>query len=406
LGFLGKTENGSDIGYFGLEGYYDIALSGKPGYSLRQKDVRGAPITAGGVSDVSSLKGANLITHLNKRIQLLLEEKLKEGIDKYGAKQALGIIMEPSSGAVLAMASHPSYDPSKYYEYEDLLFKNPAISDSFEPGSIFKVLVMAAGLDSEVIKPDTKCDICDRPFKIDKYFIKTWNNEYHKDSTMTEVLVNSDNVGMSFIAGKIGKEKLYDYLDKFGIGKNTGIDLQGEISPKMRKRGSWNEVDLATASFGQGIAVTPIQMVTAVSAIANGGVLMQPQVVDRVEIGSWDDEIPVVEKGRVIEEKTASEMIAMMEEAASKGESKWIGLKGFRVAGKTGTAQIPIAGHYDEEKTIASFVGFAPSEDPKFVMLISLMEPESSQWASETAAPLWYSVAKELFTYFGIQPKN
>lgn len=406
LGFVGKDELGVDTGYFGLEGYYDIALSGKPGYLLRQKDARGAPITGQGMSEISSSAGVDLITHIDKRIQLSLEENLKKGIEKYGAKQASGVVMDPKTGAVLAMSSYPSFDPAKYNEYSDEVFKNPIISDIYEPGSVFKVLVMSAGLDSGEVDMDTICDVCGGPLKVDKYYINTWNNEYRPDSTMTDVIVHSDNVGMSFVAGKLGADKLYDYLDKFGLGHTTGVDLQGEVTPSMREKGTWNIVDLATTSFGQGIAITSMQLITAVSAIANKGILMQPQVVDKIKIEGWGEDLKPKEVRRVISSEAAEKMTKMMEEAAKNGEAKWTNLEGFRVAGKTGTAQIPIAGHYDEEKTIASFVGFAPANDPKFVMLITLREPQSSPWASETAAPLWYFVAKDMFSYFNIQPEN
>jgi len=279
------------------------------------------------------------------------------------------------------------------------------VSDAFEPGSIFKVIIMASALDAGVVEPDTKCDICAGPLKLDKYLIETWNREYRPNSTMVDVIVHSDNVGMSFVGLKLGKDKLYDYLDKFGIGKLTGIDLQGEATPHLRDKDDWSVVDVATASFGQGVAVTPIQMVKAVSAIANGGIMVNPHVVSKLKTLDWQEDIKVSGATRVISEDAAKKITAMMVEAAKNGESKWTYLRGFKVAGKTGTAQIPIAGHYDTDKTIASFVGFAPADSPKFLMLVTLKEPASSQWASETAAPLWYSIAKDLFLYFSIQPE-
>lgn len=406
LGFVGKNDKGDDTGYFGLEGYYNISLSGKSGYISRESDVRGVPLVGQSQSEINAMPGADLVTHLNKRIQISLENNLKAGIEKYGAKKASGIVMDPKTGAILAMGAYPSFDPGKYAEFSNEVFKNPVISDVFEPGSVFKVLVMAAGLDAGVVEPDTKCDICDKPFQVDKYFIKTWNNKYTPDSTMTDVVVHSDNVGMTFVANRLGQEKMYDYLDKFGIGSLTGVDLQGEVTANIRKKGTWNIVDLATTSFGQGIATTSIQIVNAVAAIANKGVIMTPQVVDKVKVDGWSQDVKPKEVRRVISKEAAEKMTQMMMAAASNGEAKWTNLPGFGVAGKTGTAQIPIAGHYDAEKTIASFVGFAPANDPKFVMLITLTEPQSSQWASETAAPLWYSVAKDLFSYFGIQPQN
>ncbi|KKP46648.1 MAG: Peptidoglycan glycosyltransferase [Candidatus Woesebacteria bacterium GW2011_GWA1_33_30] len=406
LGFVGKNNEGVDTGYFGLEGYYDISLKGKSGFIEREKDLKGVPFISGSMSEISSVSGANLITHIDKRITSIVDSKLKEAIEKYGAKEGSVIVMNPKNGAILAMSSYPSYDPAKYNEYDGNLYKNPAISDTFEPGSVFKVLVMAAGLDDGAVSPDTICDICSGPLKVDKYFIETWNRKYYPDSTMTDVIVHSDNVGMSFVAQKLGADKLYDYLDKFGIGKLTGIDLQGESNIPMRKRGTWNIVDLATASFGQGISTTPIQIIRAVSAVANDGVLVTPKVVEKIELEGWSQNVDKKEEIRVIKKDTAEKMTEIMVQAAGHGEAQWTNLKGFSVAGKTGTAQIPIAGHYDPDATIASFIGFAPSNNPKFVMLVTLKEPQSSQWASETAAPLWYSIAKDLFAYFGIQPDN
>ncbi len=406
MGFVGKDTDGKDKGYSGLEGFYDLVLSGKPGFVSREKDAKGMPILLDNSHEVSPIGGVNLLTNIDKTIQLSLEKRLAEGIQKYGAKGGTAIVMRPSDGAILGMASLPSYDPDKYWQYGDDLFKNPGVSDAFEPGSIFKVLVMSAGIDSGVVKPDTICDICSGPLKVDKYYIETWDKKYHPDSTMTDVILNSDNVGMSFVGQKLGADKLYDYLKSFGIGDLTGIDLQGEVAPELREKGTWNIVDLATASFGQGVAVTPIEMVKAVGAIANRGKLVTPSVVKSLVGDGWNQDIKGLTQQQVISPDTAQKITDMMVNAAQNGESKWTRIPGFKVAGKTGTAQIPIAGHYDAQKTIGSFIGFAPADNPKFVMLVTLKEPQSSIWASETAAPLWYSIAKDLFPYMGVQPEN
>ncbi len=405
LGFVGKNEEGGNVGYFGLEGYYDLTLSGKKGYREGDKDAKGIPILLGNFKESSALSGVDLITTVDKTVQLAIEKKLKEGIEKYGAIGGSVVVMNPKSGKILGMASYPSFDPRKYNEYGDSYFKNPVISDTFEPGSIFKVLIMASALDAKAVKPDTICDICSGPLKVDKYEIETWDNKYYPDSTITDVILHSDNVGMAFVGQKLGADTLYDYLDKFGIGKETGIDLQGEVSIPLRKKGTWNIVDLATATFGQGVAVTSIEMIRAVAGVANDGMMPTPFVVSALKGEGWQEEIRTKAE-RVISESAAEEMTAMMVNAAKNGESKWTSLRGFSVAGKTGTAQIPIAGHYDPKSTNASFIGFSPAVNPKFIMLVTLNKPESSQWASETAAPLWYSIAKDLFLYFGIQPEN
>ncbi len=406
LGFVGKDETGADIGYFGLEGYYNLPLSGKPGFLGREKDAHGSPILIDPGKNVSAISGIDLLTSIDKRMQILAEAKLKEGIEKYGALGGSITVENPRTGEIMAMASYPSYDPGNYSEYGNSFFKNPIISDTFEPGSIMKVIVMAAGLDVGLVKPDTECDICSEPLKLDKYFIKTWNNKYHPNISMTDVIVDSDNVGMVFVGQKLGADRLYNYLDSFGIGQLTGIDLQGESAPSLRKKGTWNMVDLATASFGQGVAVTGIQMVRAVSAIANGGYLLIPKVVSGLKGDGWEEKIKLDPPKRVISSEAAMEITQMMVEAAEKGEAKWTKIKGFKVAGKTGTAQIPVEGHYDATNTNHSFIGFAPADKPKFVMLVTLKSPQSSPWASETAAPLWYSIAEELFPYLGIEPSQ
>lgn len=406
LGFVGRDSEGRDKGYFGLEGYYDVILSGKTGYLSGEQDAVGTPLMTDSGREIKAISGTSILTNIDKSIQLTLDKKIQEGVEKYGALSGTVIVMDPKTGAVLGMSAAPTYEPSKYAKYSDSLFLNPMISSAFEPGSVFKVLVMAAALDSGVITTDTKCDICGGPVKIDGYSIETWNRQFHPDSRMVDVIVNSDNVGMVFTSQKLGIDKMYDYLTSYGIGEMTGVDLQGEASPKLRRKSDFRNIDLATAGFGQGIAVTPIQMIRAVSAIANKGEMVQPQVVKKLIGDNWEEEVKPKATRRVISQKAAGEVTAMMYEAASKGESKWTYLKGYKVAGKTGTAQIPIAGHYDEKKTVASFVGFAPYDDPEFIMLVTLQEPQSSEWASETAAPLWYDIARSLFMRFGIQPEN
>lgn len=406
LGFVGKNESGEERGYLGLEGYYDMSLTGKPGFLSRESDARGAPILFGDSRQVNAVGGIDLITHIDKTIQSSVERNLYNGLLAYGATAGTVIVMNPKNGAILAMASLPSYEPLKYYEWGDKYFTNPAISSTFEPGSIFKVVVMAAGLDAQVVEPDTHCDICSGPVKVDKYFIETWNKQYYPNTTMTEAIIHSDNTGMVFVARKLGIDNLYDYIYEFGFANKTGIDLQGEVAPLLREKKEWSFVDLATASFGQGLAVTPIQMITAVSAIANDGVLVQPQIVKKISSGDWEQEVNTREEKQVISKEAADKITTMMVEAASNGEAKWTYRRGFGVAGKTGTAQIAVGGKYHDEKTIASFIGFAPFDDPQFVMLVTLHETQSSQWASETAAPLWYDIAEDLFIYLGIHPKD
>jgi len=404
LGFVGKDVAGRDKGYFGLEGYYDRELRGRSGFLTVEKDAQGNPILTDLREEFGNENGETLVLNIDRGIQYLLEKKLKEGIEKYQAKAGGVISMAPKSGEILGMADFPSYDPGKFLDFKEEQYKNPLIADSFEPGSIFKVIVMAAALDQKLVKPTTKYDE-KGPISIGGYQIKTWNDKYNGEITMTEVLEKSSNVGMVWVAGQLGKENLLAYLKKFGFSQKTEIDLQEELAAELRPDNQWKEIDLATVSFGQGIAVTPIQMIRAVAAIANGGQLVKPYVVK--EIVKEDGGVEMMRsqtERRVIKPETAAVLTEMMVSAVDNGEAKWAKPQGFRIAGKTGTAQIPVAGHYDTQKTIASFVGFAPADDPKFVMLVTLREPNTSPWGSETAAPLFFDIAKELFNYYGISP--
>lgn len=406
LGFVGQDENGNNRGYFGLEGYYDRELKGKDGSLQQEKDVRGAPILVGDVTRIEPEHGRNLILYLDRVAQRIVEEKLLDGIEKYGAKEGSVVVMDPKTGGIIASASFPSYDPSRYTEFDKNYYKNSVVGSSYEPGSTFKALVMAAGIQEGVVSPESTMDE-HGPVLVGQYAIRTWNNEYNGTITMTQVLERSSNVGMVHVGEKLGKTKLLKYIHDFGFGDTTGIDLEDESSPELRENSQWHDIDLATASFGQGIAVTPIQMVRAVGVLANGGVLMEPHVVREMrDVQGNVFAIAPKQIRRVVSEKTSKQITEMMVSAVDKGEAKWAKPKGYRIAGKTGTAQIPVAGHYDATKTIASFVGFAPADNPKFVMLVLLNEPTSSQWGSETAAPLFFSIAKELFSHYGIAPDS
>lgn len=404
LGFVGSDINGEEKGYFGLEGYYDLELKGHPGTLKREKDASGKPILIGEVKKEQERNGRTLVTTIDRTIQYILWEKLKEGISRYGAVSGSVVIMEPKTGAILGMVSWPNYDPKNYFLFDKNLYSNPVVSSSFEPGSIFKILVMAAAINEGLLKPETNCDQCSGPRVIFDYTIKTWNEKYFPNSTMTEVIQHSDNVGMVFVSGKLGINKMVEYLQNYGFGQTTGIDLEDESSSKMRPASDWKEIDLATSSFGQGIAITPLQMVRAAATLANRGYLVTPFLVKKVISDEGTNEIfPKIGK-QILKPVTTLAITEMMVNAVDNGEAKWAKPVGYRIAGKTGTAQIPVAGHYDKEKTIASFIGFAPADDPKFIMLVTLREPASSPWGAETAAPLWFGIAKEIFTYYGIQP--
>lgn len=404
LGFVGRNAQGERTGYFGLEGFYNHELAGRSGLVVSEKDGLGRPLLLGVFAKTQSRSGRHLQLHLDRSIQFLVEQQLAKGISQYQAASGEVVVMDPKTGAIIAMASFPHYDPDAFSKSNPALYRNPVVADTYEPGSTFKVMVMASALDQGVIRPDTICDqTCNGPVRIGKYAIKTWNEVYNPGQTMTDVLKRSDNTGMVFVSRQMGKDRMISMLSDFGFTQKTGIDLQEEAIAPLKKR--WGEIDLATLSFGQGIAVSGIQMVQAVGAIANQGQMMTPQVVDSVE-GEQVMDIPPQGKGQVISPLAASLTGQMMYAAAHQGEAQWAVLKEYQLAGKTGTAQIPIDGQYDKDKTIASFVGFAPLNDPAFVMLVKLKEPQSSPWAAETAAPLWFRIAKELLTTMGVAPSK
>ncbi len=406
LGFVGSDTNGRDQGYFGLEGYYDRELRGREGALRIEKDAKGNPILVGDVSRQDPKDGRSLVLWLDRTVERIVEHRLEEGIQTYGAKSGSVIVMDPATGGILASASYPSYDPSKFTDYPDAVYKNPLVSSSYEPGSTFKVLIMSAALEEKLVTPTTTMSE-DGPIQIGEYSVKTWNEKYHGTITMTNVLEYSSNVGMVFVERKLGKDKFLRYLRAFGVGTPTGIDLEEESSPELRDDRDWREIDLATASFGQGIAVTPVQMVRAVGALANGGWLMEPHVVrEIVDANGRAVTIKPKRVRQVITSPTAHIITEMMIAAVDSGEAKWAKPAGYRIAGKTGTAQIPVAGHYDQNKTIASFVGFAPADNPRFVVLVTLREPSTSPWGSETAAPLFFAIARDLFGYWGISPQQ
>lgn len=406
LGFVGKNSSGGDIGYFGLEGFYDQQLRGRDGSIIQEIDPAGNPILSAGQHRIPAEDGRDLKLYLDKTIQFIAEKQLKKGIKDYGAKGGTVIVMDPKTGGILALASFPSYDPASFLKYPEEVYKNPAISSSYEPGSTFKVLIMAAAINEGKVKSDTVMDE-DGPVEIGGYWINTWNQKYHGKISLTQVLDYSSNVGMVFVEKQLKNDLLLRYIENLDFGKLTGIDLQEETSPDLRPKNKWYEIDYATASFGQGIAVTPLQMIRAASAIANGGKLMVPHVVKEIKLpdGSNIAIRPEIIR-QIFRPEVTSVISEMMVSAVDNGETRSIKPPGFRIAGKTGTAQIPIAGHYDSSKTITSFVGFAPVGNPAFVMLVTLQEPTSSPWGSETAAPIFFNIAREIFSYLGISPSS
>lgn len=403
-GFVGKDAQGNDIGYFGVEGAMDKELKARTQRSTYIADALGLQLSGNQIADKQLIDGRSVTLTLRRDVQNIIETELKKAVEKYQAKSGEIIVLEPKTGKILGLAAYPYYDQAKFYEYDATYHKNPSLSDLYEPGSTFKIVTVSAGIEEGVITPETVCDACSGPKLYGKYTIRTWNNEYHPNTTMEEGLANSDNIAMIFIAEKLGIDTFKKYLENFGVGQKLSLDLQEDRDTPFPTQ--WGDVKLATTSFGQGLVVNTLQVVRAVATIANGGIMMRPYIVESVKntaTGETIQHTPIEEK-RVVSAQTAAQVTKMLITAAQHGEAQWTASQKYIVAGKTGTSQVVTENGYDSEKTIATFVGFAPPEDPKFVMITKLNEPQTSPWAAETAAPLWHTVAQKLFLLLNIQP--
>lgn len=403
-GFVGRDENANEIGRYGIEGALEDELKARCENNLFKMDALGF-LLAGQKYDSKNLNGRDITLTIRRDIQNLAEQNLIAGIEKYQADRGEIIILDSKTGRILALAVWPNYEQWHYYQYPGEMLKNPSLTRLYEPGSTFKTLTIAAGIDSGVISKDTVCTKCAGPRQIAGYSIKTWNDVYNPNITMIDGYAKSDNTAMIFISDLLGSDRFIDYLKKFGIGNNIEIDLQDDTrTPFPNKIGP---VETATISFGQGISTNSLELLRAVNTIANQGVILEPIIVEKVFDQQNQTEIisPVKEGERIISKESAKTVTEMMIEAALHGEAQWIASDKYTVAAKTGTSQVPDPnGGYKKDETIASFIGFAPASNPKFTMLVKLENPKSSPWAAETAAPLWYKVADKLMILLNIKP--
>lgn len=406
LGFVG-FETDKRIGQYGIEEFYE-------------KDLRGAANQAAS-NDQNSLgrffevvsqfvsfktKSSDAILSIDKNIQLVTEDKLKQVTDKWEADSGNAIIMNPASGEILAMANYPTFNLNEYFTTEDIgVFLNSAVHNLFEPGSVFKLITMAAALDSGKITPSTV--YTDEGFvKIGGYTIKNWDKKNHGEQTMTQVLEKSLNTGAIFAESLLSKDDFLKYIRSFGFDRKTGIDLAGEVAGNISNLYFGRDINYATASFGQGIAVTPIKLISAVSAIANQGIMVRPRV-----LSSFRDQngkiIPAeTDKGeRIISSMAARSLTNMMVSVVDNGYDKAAKVPGYYIAGKTGTAQVPSKDekNYSEE-TIHTFVGFAPAFNPRFAILLKINNPKGINFASNSLSPTFRQLTEFMLNYYGIPP--
>ncbi len=398
-------------GYYGVEGYYDAMLRPEVVKWVGPVDVASLPIPWQPVAGELPRRGVDLELTLDRTVQALAEEELLRSLAEYGAEAGTIIVMEPDTFGVLAIASYPAYHPEQYVELAGLAsppFEDPAVSKQYEPGSVFKILTVAAALDSGMVTPQTTYN--DQGWiEVGGQTIRNATRQAYGVSSVSELLAKSLNVGAAWLSRDMGPDVFYSYLKAFGIGKRTGIDLAGEVAGQLWLPADvehWHPSNLGTNSFGQGVALTPLQMAVTVATVANDGVRLRPHVVGR-RIGP-DGAVSVYRPlvvERVISPETAHDLTEIMVRCVEE-EVTLARVEGYRVAGKSGTAQIPVPGGYAREGTIATFVGFGPVPDPELVILVKLDRPQTSPWAANTAAGSFQRLISELFTVLGVPPEE
>lgn len=407
VGFLGKEENGNDIGRYGIEGYWQKELAGSGGFMVGARSAIGGLIPLAGWSFSPAEDGADIVLTIDRTLQFKACEKLSKARQEFGATSAALVILDPKTGAIRAMCGAPDFDPNQYGKAASDSYNNATIFTAYEPGSIFKPITMAAALDDGAVSAEStfvdtgsQAGICSKP-------IKNAADKVYGLQNMGGILENSINTGAVYLAEKLGKNKFVKYVEDFGFGVKTGIELDteaaGSIDTLYEKKNDGLDCYAATAAFGQGITATPLQMAAAFAAIANGGRLFKPYIVEEIRYadGSRVRTKPK-EIRQVLGNRAAMLTSSMLINVVDRGHAKQAGVKGYYVGGKTGTAQIPGPGGYTAE-TNHSFVGFAPVDDPKFVMLVKFEKPQRA-WAESSAAPVFGEIANFMLDYYQIPP--
>lgn len=402
IGFTGMDPGGLE----GVEKRYDATILGNTGYLVTERDALGRDIALKkGSEGKSGSKGNNVVLTLDKNVQYIAEKELALAVEKNGAKNGIAIVMEPDTGRVLAMANYPTFNPNSYAHYDASSLRNRAIADSFEPGSTFKIFLVASALEAGVIRPGDYFDCENGSYKMHGRTI----HDTHKYGSLSvsEILKYSSNIGSAKIGSRLGSGRLYAALNGFGFGEKSNIDLPGEASGMLRQQAKWYGIDLATISFGQGVTATPLQIAAAVSAVANGGNLMKPYLVDRItdDNGAVLQQFQPQVRRRVISAQTARSVSRMLEGVVTEGGTGTGAMvDGYRVAGKTGTAQKAEGRGYSADKRTASFVGFVPADRPRLTILVVVDEPKTSSYGGVVAAPAFSAIAQQTLCYLNVPP--
>lgn len=412
LGFVTYVDN-EEKGLYGLEEFFNTELFGKYGYLKSDKAAKSRTIIVNDREYVKAESGVDLILTVDRNIEFVACEKLRAAVKKHKADGGSVIIIQPKTGAVLAMCSVPDFDPNNYKNVASIrTYNNPAIFDQYEPGSVFKTITMAIAIDKNKVSPSTT-------YKDEgRIMIPGWskpisNSDFstkgaHGVVDMNTVLESSLNTGAIFAMRQVGAVTFADYVKNFGFGEKTGIELGAESFGNINNllKSKIKEIDAATASFGQGIAVTPLQMIMSYQAIANQGMLMKPYIVETIiHQNDQREEIKPKQAGLIVSAQTADTILAMLVNIVERGHSSKAYIPGYYIGGKTGTAQIAGVGGYLKNQYIHTFVGIAPIEDPSFVMLTKIDNPKDVIYAEGSAVPLWKDIADFILKYYQV-PKT
>lgn len=408
LGFVGQNEQGDREGKYGLEGYWNPELSGTAGVIAAQRDVAGRWIPVADHTYVPAVDGADLVLTIDRALQRFVCGKVAEAVQKNGAAGGSAVVLDTATGAVLALCGSPDFDPNTYNKVDDIsVYNNPVTFAQYEPGSVMKTMTLAAGIDAGKITPNsTYTD--EGEIKIGPFTIRNSDKKAHGVQTMTQVLEESLNTGAIYVQRALGAEVFRTYLQQFGFGTAVGIEAQKEVAGDLSSLEKRGDIYPATASYGQGISATTLQLAAAYAAIANKGVLMKSHVVEEVRWpdGKVDAYAPKVVR-RVLSERTASQIGSMLISVVEKGHGKKAGVAGYWVAGKTGTAQIAQrGGGYEVGANIGTFAGYFPADAPRWAVVTRVDRPHDVAFAESSAAPLFHDIAQYLLTYHHLQPNR
>ena len=406
LGFIGQD----NIGLTGLEADLNSVLVGSNGVITYETDGLGKMLNIGDRTEMPPLAGSNVVLSIDRYIQGIAEQQLQKTIDAHKASGGSVIVVRPATGEILAMASRPSIDVTKpdIGNSNPDLFRNRSVTDAYEPGSVFKLYTMAAALDLGLVTPETSW-YDSGALTFEDWTIRNWDLSANGDQTVTQILTKSLNTGAAWLSSLCGPENFYTYVQNFGFGAASNSGLSGEAAGEVRSPvtdpSGWAGVDLATNSFGQGISATPLQVAMALAAIANDGMLMKPQFVKQIVGTDGAQTIEPESVRQVIKSDTAHTLLTMMGEVAGYISTNYLDVPGYRVGGKTGTANLADDnGSYIPDTYISSFAGVAPLDDPEIAVLVKIDKPKGVPWGSAVAAPVFSEIANKVLPYLGIAP--